>query len=96
MVIFSFRAECKKDVTVFANYCSNSGIIASLKIFPVSGFPDVIVEMETSTTLEELRSILDNVQDGHVMYQTLRQTPLAENKLNRDDALWPNWHPIEK
>jgi hypothetical protein len=49
-----------------------------------AGFPDVDVELEAGATLEAIRSVMRDVQDGHVMVQTLRACPLAKNTLERD------------
>ena len=42
------------------------------------------VEIRTDANLEQLQEALRSVEDAHVMLQTLRQVPLAENSLRRD------------
>jgi hypothetical protein len=45
---------------------------------------EIAVELHTPLGLDYLRGIMRQVVDGHVMLQTLRPIPLAENKLERD------------
>ena len=43
--------------------------------------------MQCSATLEQLQGILRTIKDAHVMLQTLRPVPLADNSLERDYEL---------
>ncbi|MGO4801149.1 hypothetical protein ACEN2T_17865 [Pseudomonas sp. W22_MBD1_FP4] len=87
MPVFSFRAECRLDVDKFTLAVDQSGIASKVLIHPdAEGFPDVKVEAEFDTTLEQLRAILRNQSDSHVMIQTLRALPLVSNSLERDRA----------
>lgn len=82
---FSFRAECRPDVDQFLARCAAKNFNVKVDIFPHGeGFPDVKVDMIADATIEQLRQTMGEVQDGHVMYQTLRQVPLAQNNLHRD------------
>lgn len=45
------------------------------------------IEFRTPYTLDELREFLRTIDDTHVMRQTLRPVPLAENSLKRDWAV---------
>lgn len=84
--IFSFRAECSVDVRRFLAGLTEVGIETEASQSPVSGLsgPDVAVELQATTTLEELRIVARRVEDAHVIVQTLRAVPLAENSLERD------------
>lgn len=85
MGIYSFRAECQADVEQLSANCKAVGITwTSLRVIPDKGFPDVEVELETTATLDELLNAVRAVQDGHVVLQTLRAVPLAQNSLIRD------------
>ena len=98
MTIFSFRAECRKDVDdfLFVSYQLN---IAYTSVTVKHGFlnidnkpvaiPDVDVEVNTHNSevdLEMMRIIARQVIDGHVMLETLRRCPLSENSLERADV----------
>lgn len=85
MPVFSFRAECHHDANAFIRAAELTGIAASWTTHPdASGFPDVDVEASFDTDLEQLRSVLRQVPDSHVILQTLREQPLADNTLMRD------------
>lgn len=84
MKTYSFRAECLEDVKRFHGECLKAGLIAELQAKPDDQFPDVDVELYTGASLENLRNVMRQVIDGHVMLQTLRECPLAENPLERD------------
>ena len=86
MNTFSFRAECQRDVNCFIQETKNKNIVISLTktVTDTTRFPDVEIEFESEATLEDLIEAMRKVQDGHVMYQTLRQVPLSENNLQRN------------
>lgn len=86
--VFSFRAECSVDVRRFLAGLTEVGIAAEASQSPVSGVPgpDVAVELQASATLEQLRLVARRVEDCHVIVQTLRALPVAENSLERDLA----------
>lgn len=46
--------------------------------------PTFSMEFRTTLDLESLLRLLDRVPDAHVMQETLRPVPLAENSLERD------------
>lgn len=83
MGIYSFRAECQTDVEGFRQALNAAEISHSIDCRPDSQFPDVDVELKTDATLEILKTLLRTVPDGHVMVETLRAGPLAENSLER-------------
>ena len=86
MSTFSFRAECQADVNCFLQESLNSNIKITVTktVTDKDEFPDVEIEFESETQLEDLIEVMRKVQDGHVMYQTLRQVPLEQNNLQRN------------
>lgn len=86
MNTFSFRAECQVDVDCFLQKSSDSNIKITVTktVKDKDGFPDVEIEFESEAKLEDLIKVMRGVQDGHVMYQTLRQVPLEQNNLHRN------------
>lgn len=84
MAQFSFRAECLSDVERFQSACSDAGVTVSLTIQSEPEFPDVDVELQSSSLLEKLRDQMRKLVDGHLMLQTLRECALNENSLERD------------
>ena len=70
MATYSFRAECLVDV-------------ARAVLLLHDTDPDVELEMQSTLEREALAERLGRIEDGHVMVETLRPCPLAEN-LTRD------------
>lgn len=86
MKTFSFRAECRYDVTGLLNSEDLKDETIILKIFPDNeGFADVEVEIITDKSVRGLRAAMRTVEDGHVMYKTLRSVPLVRNSLKRSN-----------
>jgi len=69
---YKFRAECQEDVLDLLILLP-SGNIVDHDFDPFDeASPDVEVEIELkNTTLDELREIMTEVIDGHVMVQTV-------------------------
>jgi hypothetical protein len=89
MPVFSFRAECRHDADAFIRAAEQVGIAANATIHPdTSGLPDVDVEATFDANLEQLRAVVRQVHESHVMLQTLRELPLADNTLERDYNLF--------
>lgn len=84
MKIYSFRAECFHDVQQFLNATSTTGTTTATIVKPDEVFPDHDIEIQSTQSLEELREIMCDLFDGHIMVQTLRECPLSENSLERD------------
>jgi hypothetical protein len=85
---YSFRAETELDTTLFLSLVRSQGYaVASTVHSDADGLPDVDVEMQCSATLEQLQGILRTIKDAHLMLQTLRPVPLADNSLERDYEL---------
>lgn len=83
---FSFRAECLFDVGRFIVAVVEKGVQGSLVDFRCNAVEhgEVVGEFKSTMSLEELRDALRELEDSHVMLQTLRQCPLAENSQERD------------
>ena len=88
MPVFSFRAECRPDAEVFISDAQQAGIASSATYYPDDiGCPDVDVEAVFDASLEQLRAVLRQREDTHIILQTLREQPLAGNSLERDYGL---------
>lgn len=87
--IFSCRVECLFDIVSFFTVASKSGIcILNISIIDDQrGFPDKECEFTSYSSLEELRNCCNELEDSHVLFQTLRPCPLKENSLKRDFSL---------
>lgn len=83
--IYSLRAECMADADMLrklvSSACATSKL--SMKADP-DGLPDQEVEIRTELTFNDLLALIRAIPDGHVMQQTLKPVPLAENSLDRD------------
>lgn len=87
MKIFSYRAECQADVERFHQACALRGLTAVWTTHASTIGPDVEVDLQANASLEDLRQILRNQVDSHVMLQTLRECCLAANTLERDHTV---------
>lgn len=75
---YKFRAETLYDVIGFLNLHNKSGDASYVgKLFDIKiramdidgiRIPDVDVDLWTTLTLDELRKLFDQVEDGHVMW----------------------------
>jgi hypothetical protein len=83
---FSFRAECLADVALFITATVEHGQPGSLMNFRcnTADFGEVLGEFDSTMSLEDLRGVLREIEDSHVLMQTLRQLPLAQNSGERD------------
>ena len=89
MNTYSFRSEYVPDAVVFLNrileYIQEKELFfTSLFIQTDPRVQESLVQFQSKISLEELREILRNIEDSHVMLQTLRQIPLSQNKCDRD------------
>jgi hypothetical protein len=85
MQVFSFRAECPADVKAFQAGAAQANLPVAIRQLTVEreAFNDTEVEFQSTATLDELRNVMREVIDGHVMAETLRGVPLADNSLER-------------
>jgi len=65
---YKFRSECEIDVNNLVNLMGRD--IISIKKSK-DYFPDSDVELVTGLTLREIKDYISQVQDGHVMYETI-------------------------
>lgn len=93
--VFSCRAECADDINKFAKTLFDKGIIAlveqrTLWLSTPNG-PYFAGEMKAQFTLdmelEQLRDLMREQEDAHVMYQSLRELDWNTNKFERDHDL---------
>jgi hypothetical protein len=73
MYSFKFRAECLIDVERFISRLDSLGW---LNITMMNQFPDCYVTFYSERRLDELRAIIRDVPDGHVMLQTIQPAAL--------------------
>lgn len=84
--IFSARAECPRDMIELLN---KETWFKNLTWKQMHGYgADIVIEFETNVTLEQLRGELSTITDTHVLMETLRQCPLKDNPLTRDQEVW--------
>lgn len=85
--VVSFRAECHADVTELARALKRrfKGAWEIAGEHQEAPFPDVEVEMtiRAPLTIRVLHAEMERMVDGHVMAETLRALPLAQNSLER-------------
>jgi hypothetical protein len=67
--VYRFRAEVSSDVDALQRIIGFK-LKRITKMYD-SQFPDVVIEMRVDMTLEELRNAMRQVEDGHVMLQTV-------------------------
>jgi hypothetical protein len=63
---YRFRAEFQSDVTRL-----KEELDGTYRIIPDVFFPDVEVDLYTAKSLEEVKRIMEGLDDGHVMAQTV-------------------------
>ena len=67
--VFKFRAEGLCDVEELKKLLI--GKMSKVVIAQELPFPDVVMEMETTETLDAIKQAMQKVSDGHVMLQTI-------------------------
>ena len=82
METFSFRAECEMDIERFRIAAGKAGVLLRFNVLL-----EHKAEFTANVSLGRLRLILyKDVEDSHVMRETLRRCHLAENDMTRDQA----------
>lgn len=82
---YSFRAECSADVERLQHARAQRGLLTAWAVnADMTGLPDVGVDLQSTASLDELRQAMRDVDDGHVMLQTMRECRLTDNSLERD------------
>ncbi|MGE8063235.1 hypothetical protein [Pseudomonas sp. NPDC089547] len=81
-MIISFRSECLADVVLLLAVldCTQCERIS---IHPDRVFPDVEVEVEGELALKDLQLAMAQIEDGHVMLETVAQAPREQNSMCR-------------
>ena len=69
---YKLRAECSMDVASFIAISGNQISYGSNASISEGIYPDEEFEFESYLNLEQLRSLLRRVVDGHVMVQTVQ------------------------
>jgi hypothetical protein len=95
MAVFSFRAECPHDINLFAENLTAKQIQFTIraKDLPLASprgprwMGDCAAEVTVDLTLEEMRTLMREQIDTHVMIQSLRELPLDQNSLDRDHTV---------
>lgn len=91
--IHSFRAECAYDVTRLRELLLSRKIEAVVSEYPCPLVDDLgreidvgelMVEIKCNITVDQLRDLMYELIDSHIMTQTLRAVPLDKNPLTRD------------
>jgi len=68
-MIYKFRAECIGDVLQFMK---KAEFRYNLKVMKTSMLPDVVVEVVTQKSLQDIISVFKKIEDSHVMIETVR------------------------
>lgn len=76
----SLRAECQYDIAKL------------LEVIPVRRmefqadveFPDVVIQFDTPLTLDEVKIMIMDIEDGHVMFDTVAQATIQDNPMERN------------
>ena len=86
--MYSCRAECSLDIELFLTTAKEHGLVIECnQIIPDQQFTDTEIEFQSSSTLEQIQTVLNDCVDCHVMLETLREVPLSNNSLERDWAI---------
>jgi hypothetical protein len=70
---FKFRAECLTDVFLFFNHCP-AGSIKNIEHNHLDGLEsctDIEITFESELFLGELKQICSEIEDGHVILETI-------------------------
>ena len=65
---FKFRAECIADVLKLKERLGGRCL---KMIMEIEQFPDTVVDLYTTMSLDDLRNEIRSIEDGHVMLQTI-------------------------
>jgi hypothetical protein len=71
MNAFSFRAELPQDIDALESVFRSKKIEFGIKRHYDPGMPEVHVEMWVKATYDEVSAIMNDIDDGHLMYQTI-------------------------
>lgn len=77
---YRLRAESSNDVSLFIQ--KTHWRMNSFSMLKYNKLPDIDFQFETDLKLEEIILILKDIEDSHVMYQTVK--PIEEYTGDRD------------
>lgn len=83
MNTYSFRAECIDDVLRLNRTMQLVQKPVYLRIHTDFRLPDVVVEMDTDVSPDEVVIYMGEQEDSHVMIETFKATPIADNPMER-------------
>lgn len=86
----SYRAECQGDVTTLNHTLLTKGLCHRITRYePDLKLGEVLVEMQVwnNCTIEDVKSVLRNQIDSHVLLETLRPVPMSDNTMERDRTM---------
>lgn len=71
MTRFKFRADCDQDVQNLVAYMQKNNVPAVIEELE-AGLIDCDRVIMTGLRLDEVREVMNNIEDGHTMVQTVR------------------------
>lgn len=84
MITVSFRAEVDLDVKNFKQLLNKNGVyIAEITAMFDRDIPDVVVEMKIDATFDIVVAISREVENGHVINETLKESLWQDNPMER-------------
>lgn len=72
MNTYKLRAECAKDLERLSVALVRAGAKATVEAEQDGQFPDCEAVIRTALSLDDLRAIIDDIPDGHVMSDTVQ------------------------
>ncbi len=79
---YKLRAECSHDVAEFIQ--KSHGQMKNFKMERDKLFPDVVFKFESDLPLNKIILTLRDIEDSHVMYQTVKPIKQYTGKRNYD------------
>lgn len=75
----SLRAEYQFDITKLMGCIP----IRRMELQGDDRIPDVVIQFDTSMSLEEVKHHLSMIEGGHVMFETVAQATIENNPMKR-------------
>jgi hypothetical protein len=79
---YRFRAKCQRDVNELCRLLTTEPYTITTQL--TAGFTDVEAELVIGLSLEQLRDVIRQVEDGHVMVQTVARRQDYSGQRNYD------------
>jgi hypothetical protein len=94
MAVFSFRAECDHDVQLFVQNLTAKHLTFKIDVradpLDLGGklcwMGDMCANLSIDKSIDELRTIMEEQEDSHVMTRTLLEGSIEENRSKRKRA----------